>query len=359
MIPYRFYLFVLFVILFLSSCADHSADHVQKTDPIPDSLISKLQTAQVQLENEYDIVKLNGKVLPNETKLAKVYALVSGKIESLNVELGDYVKKGQVLAILKSSEVASISNEVALAEANVTMAKKGLETTKDLYDARLATEQDFLNAKVNYNKMLSELSRAEEVASITGADKSTYVLKSPISGFIVEKNITNNSEVRSDNSDDLFEIADLSTVWVIAHVYESNMYNVHVGDSVRVKTLANPNRCYKGNIDKIYNVLDVETRTMQVRISMPNASNELKPEMFATVVVSGRPTGKRLTVPSKSLVMENSTNYVILKKKNKLSVQEIKLLKRVGDKAYISGLTEGDVVVTSSQVFLYQALTTN
>src|SRR4029077_12419286 len=103
-------------------------------------------------------------------------------------------------------------------------------------------------------------------------------------------------------------------------------------------------------------VLDPATRTMKVRISMNNSGNELKPEMFATVKVNGKPTGKALTIPSQAIVMDNSKNYVVVKAANKLAVSEINLIKRIDNKAYITGLSAGDQVVTNSQVFLYEAL---
>lgn len=342
----------------LFSCGNQQVEPVQNEGAISDSIIKNIQTSPAISESEGNVIKLNGKIEANEAKLVKVFALVSGKIQSLRVELGDYVHKGQVLAVLKSTEVAGSSNDLSLAEANVAMAKKSLQTTKDLYEGKLATEQDYINAKISYNKAMSELNRARQVVSITGGNSSTYTITAPLSGYVIEKNITNNSAVRSDNSTDLFAIADLSSVWIMANVYEADMSSIHLGDPVIVNTLADPDKDYQGKIDKIYNVLDPATRTMKVRISMNNPGNELKPEMFATVKVNGKPSGKTLAIPSQAIVMDNSKNYVVIKNGNKLEVREIDLIKRVNDKAYISGLSIGDQVVTNSQVFLYQALNT-
>ncbi len=347
------------IIIIAGSCGEHQAEVVKETSSIPDSIVRNVQTATVASEDESGLIKLNGKIQPNEAKQAKVYALVSGKIQSVNVELGDFVKKGQVLAVLKSTEVAGISNDLYLAKSNVAIAKKGLEATKSLYEGNLATEQDYLAAKTNYEKAVSELNRAGQVASITGGDKSSYVVKAPISGYVIEKNITSNSDVRQDNNAALFSIADLSNVWIIANVYEADMNSIHLGDPVKVSTLVRPDKDYVGKIDKAYNVLDPATRTMRIRISMENPENELKPEMFATVKVNGKSAVKSLTVPSQAIVMANSKNYVVLRKGNKLSIQEITLNKRVDKKAYISGLSLGDEVVINSQLFLYQALSTN
>ncbi|SHN44280.1 efflux RND transporter periplasmic adaptor subunit [Chitinophaga sp. CF418] len=357
--PFIIYILPLAFVCMLSACGSHEPE-VKKDDPaISDSLFKHVETAPAVMEEPSENIKLNGKIQPDESKESKVYALVSGKIKSVHVELGDYVKQGQVLAVLQSSEVAGITNDVSIAESSVEMAKKNMETQKSLFEGNLATQQDYLAAQIEYKKAQSELNRARQVANITGGNSAAYTLKAPISGYVIEKNISNNSEVRQDNSSNLFTIADLSTVWIIANVYESDIANIRLGDEVQVRTLANPDKEYTGKIDKVYNVLDPANRTMQVRISMPNATGELKPEMFATVKVSAKPTGAILSIPAKAMVMDNSKQYVIVKKPTGLEIREINLLRRIEDRAFITGLQEGEQVVTSSQVFIYDALNLN
>jgi membrane fusion protein, heavy metal efflux system len=353
------YILPLAITGMLSACGAHQTE-VKKDEPaVSDSLVKNVETAPAKMEEPSETIKLNGKIQPDESKQAKVYALVSGKINRVQVELGDYVKQGQVLAVLQSAEVAGITNDVSIAASSLEMAQKNMETQKSLFDGNLATQQDYLSAQIAYKKAQSELNRARQVASISGGSNAAYALKAPISGYVVEKNITGNSAVRQDNSNSLFTVADLSTVWIIANVYESDIANIRVGDEVKVKTLANPDKEYPGKIDKVYNVLDPANRTMQVRISMPNTNGELKPEMFATVKVSAKPTGAILSIPAKAMVMDNSKQYVVVKKAGKLEIKEINLLRRIDDRAFISGLHEGDQVVTSAQVFIYDALNLN
>jgi membrane fusion protein, heavy metal efflux system len=338
-----------------TSCNSPEAAPITGNNPM-DSIMQNVQTAPVTLEKECESFKLNGKIQANEDHQAKVYALVSGKIKSVNVALGDKVKAGQTMAVLQSMEVAGNSNDLSLAEANVAMTKKNLESTKDLYEGNLATSREYTTAQVDYNKALSELNRAKSVLAITGGKNAVYELKAPLTGYVIERNITGNSEVRQDNNNALFTVADLSTVWAIANVYEADISRIHLGDTVKVNTLANPNTPWFGTIDKIYNVLDPANRTMKVRISMPNPNNELMPEMFVTVKVFGSSASNMLTIPSQAIVLDNSKNYVIVKDAKGLHIKEIQLIKRVDDKAYIQGLQEGEQVVTNSQVFIYQAL---
>jgi len=353
------YIVPVALVSMLTACEGHKAEVPKDDVTISDSLLKNVQTTAATFEQPSESIKLNGKIAPNEGKEAKVYALVSGKIKTVHVEMGDYVKQGQVLAVLQSTEVAGISNDVSVAESNVELAKKNLDTKKELFDGNLATQQDYISAQIDYKKAVSELNRSKSVASITGGSSAAYTLKAPISGYVIEKNISNNSEVRQDNNSNLFTIADLSNVWIIANVYEADIPNIRLGDEVRVNTLANPEKDYIGKIDKVYNVLDPENRTMQVRISMPNANGELKPEMFATVKVSTKPSASMLSIPSKAIVMDNSKQYVIVKKSSGLEIREIKLLRRIDGKAFVSGVQAGEQVVTSSQVFIYDALNVN
>ena len=354
---FKIHLILLLTFTMAASCQQHAVIAAKDDNAIPDSVINKTETAPAEMEDIAESVKLNGKVIPNESKQAKIYALVSGKIKSLSVEMGDYVKKGQTLAILQSTEVAGVANDLSLAQSNVDITKKNLETTQELYKSNLATEKDLTSARLEFNKASSELNRANQVSSITGGNNATYELKAPISGSIIEKTITNNSQVRQDNSASLFTVADLSTVWVIASVYESDINKIHMGDNVVVNTLSSPEKNYPGKIDKIYDVLDPASRTMKVRISMSNQNNELKPEMFAVINVKGKSEGRMLSIPSKAVVLDDSKQYVVVKKdKEHLTIKPIQVVKRIGDKSYVTGLNEGELVVVNSQVFLYEAL---
>jgi membrane fusion protein, heavy metal efflux system len=355
MINYKMLIIAAFGLVIIISCNRPQAAPA-KSNTVWDSVVRTVQTAPVTVENVSECIKLNGQIQANEDHLAKVYALASGKIKSVNVALGDKVQKNQTLAVLQSMEVAANSNDLSLAEANVAMTKKNLESTKDLYEGNLATSRDYTSAQVDYNKALSELNRAKQVQAITGGRNAVYELKAPLTGYVVERNISGNSEVRQDNNNPLFTVADLSTIWVIANVYESDINHIHTGDAVLVTTLANPNKPYEGRIDKIYNVLDPATRTMKVRISMPNPNIELMPDMFVTVKVNAQPASSTLTIPSQAIVLDNSKNYVVVKDAKGLHIREIQLIKRVDPKAYIQGLSEGEQVVTNSQVFIYQAL---
>ncbi|MEO6915878.1 MAG: efflux RND transporter periplasmic adaptor subunit [Chitinophagaceae bacterium] len=345
------------IFLIYTSCNSHEEIAPKEDKAVPDSIAKQVVTAPVTMDDVSDVIKLNGKIIPNETMQAKIYALVSGRVKSVSVELGDHVRKGQQLAVLQSTEVAGAANDLSVAQATVDIAQKTLQSTEEMFKGNLATEREVTGARQELNIARSGLNKARQISSITGGHNATYTLTAPITGSIIEKTITNNSEVRQDNSTNLFTVADLSTVWIIANVYEADINHIHIGDAVTVNTLADPEKNYVGKIDKIYDVLDPANRTMKVRISMQNKNDELKPEMFATIIVKGKSSGKMLSIPSGAVVLDNSKRYVVVKEgADSLAIKEIQIIKREGDRTFISGLTQGQQVVINSQVFLYEAL---
>ncbi|MGN6531268.1 MAG: efflux RND transporter periplasmic adaptor subunit [Ginsengibacter sp.] len=345
--------------LIINACSDKNKETNIQTpgNAITDSLIATLETAPVELSDVTNEIKLNGVIEPDETKEANVFALVSGKITSVNAELGDYVAKGKILATLKSAEIAGATNDISVTAAGVDIAKKNLEAQEELYKGNLITSHELVSAQMEYKKALSEYNKSKQVGAITGGANETYSLRAPLSGYIISKNITPGTEVRADNNSALFGIADLSSVWVIASVYESDINSIRIGDTVSITTLANTGKKFKGVIEKIYNVLDPSNRTMKVRVTLKNPVNELKPGMFASVMVKGRATGQMTSIPSGAVVIHNSKYYVVLKKdQHTLAPAEVQIIKRMDRKTFVSGLNAGQEVVLTSHVFLFEAL---
>ncbi|MDR0873647.1 MAG: efflux RND transporter periplasmic adaptor subunit [Prevotellaceae bacterium] len=335
----------------------HNGTSSETANAINDSILQALQKTVVHSEEINLPLKLNGKIVPDDARQASVYALVSGRIGQVNVELGDYVRKGQTLAILKSAEVAGVNNELALAKQNLEIARKNHDTYKELYESNLVAEREFITAKAEYEKALSELQKAESVAAITGGENSSYTLVSPISGYIIAKNITGNSEVRADMAEPLFSIADLSVVWILADVFEVDINRIQLGQSVAVQTLSNYDRIYEGKIDKIYNVLDPETRTMKARVSLANPHNELKAGMFVSVKVRANDRKSAVVIPSSALIFDDNKLYVIVLNKNSQpEIRPINEIFRSGEKCYVEGVEDGETVIAGGQVFLFEAL---
>ena len=351
------------LILNFSSCTSKTE---KKEDSniveISDSLIKNMTVSDAKITQVHNELKLTGKIVTEQNKQLEVYPLVGGIVKTVNVEIGDYVEKDQVLAIIKSGEVADYEKQFIDAKSNFEVSKKNMQVAEDMYASKLMSERDYLSAKQDLARAQGDINKANELQKIYAVNTSgDYIVRAPISGFIIDKKVNKDMQIRSDNSESILTISQLNDVWVLANVYESDINKVKEKDTVFVNTIAYTEKTYTATIDKVYNVLDPETRVMKIRIKLDNPDYLLKPEMYANVVVNYEEQQFLITIPSTSVVFDNSNNYVLVYNGGKnFRVQKIDLYKSIGNRAYIKGgVKEGDKIVSGNQLLIYNALTNN
>lgn len=351
---------ILFCFFIATSCS-HTAEKGEEVSSfvLSDAMMqrTKFDTAKVlDIKNE---LKLFGKVVPDNSKISEVFPIVGGNVAEVNVELGDYVERGKVLAVIKSGEVAELDRERKDAQNDLLVSEKNLQIAKDLFDSKLNSERDVLTAKKEVEKAQSELKRINEVFSIYGlTSESNYYVKSPISGFVIEKKINRDMQLRSDRSENIFSIAQIDQVWVMANVNETDISKIKLGYEADIQTLSYPDRIFHGNVDRIFNLLDPQTKTMKVRIPIDNKDYSLKPEMSTTVVLKYSEGKRMLAVPGSSVIFDKSKNYVmVFKDRHNIETREVNVYKQSAGMAYIKeGLKEHEVVITQNQLLIYDAL---
>jgi len=355
-----YHLLTLIILISLSSCGGTKETEDRDTKfCLSDTLYNNLTLDTATLLPLKGEIVLNGKISSNEDKLVKVYPLVGGHVLDLKVELGDHVTKGQILAVIRSSEAAAFENQLQTARSNLSIAEKNFEVATDMYNGGLSSEKDLVIAGKELEKARGELRRIEEVLSIYGVqENSIYTVKAPIAGFIVAKNISENMQLREDNTEQIFVISDIEEVWVIANVFESDVSKVQMGYEVNITTLAYPNTIYKGKIDKIFSVMDPESRVEKVRIKVSNHDFLLKPEMFAKVIVHHELPGEKITIAQKAVVFDKNKNFVLIySDRCKIEIREVILSNSYGDRYYIDGgIKAGEKVITSGPLLIYNAL---
>jgi len=359
--PYKIVIFSIVpaLILSMSACSHHPDEAAKDTRfEVTDTLLRSLVIDTVKAENALSEITLTGSIAPDESKMVKIFPMVSGIAQSVHVQLGDVVKKGQVLTIMKSAEVAGFSRDLISAQADLRNAKRQLETTQDLYKSGLSSEKDLEQAKSDYQKATAENNRAGSIMSINKSNGKGYEIQAPLSGYIIEKNVTDDMQVRADNNQNLFTIADLSSVFVLINMYESDIASVKLGDAVQITTLAYPDKVFTGKIDKLFDVLDPDNKVMRARVMISNPDNMLKPGMFTNVKIQAKSGMNLPAVKTDAIVFDNNKNYVVVVDgPAKVHIQPVEIAKRVEDVAYISkGLKPGQRVVASRQVYLYESL---
>lgn len=321
-----------------------------------------VESTPVEMRSYGDELTLNGDVSCDESLVRKIFIPCSGRVSGLTVEVGDRVGAGQRLAVIRSEEAADYNKGLADADAQIKLAQRDYQMKQDMHHSGMASDKDVAEAREQLSMARAERSRLAAVAGINGfGGRATAVLRSPISGYVTAKNIYNESFVSQDGGDggEALEIANLSRVWVIADVYESDIAKIHQGAPVTVTTMAYEGKTFGGHIDKIYRVLDNESKTMKVRITLDNTQGLLRPGMFATVHVATGVGSKALCrVPAKAIVFDGGVDYVVVDEGNQRYRRQPVKTEHVGqDYAYIlSGLRPGERVVSKNALLVYNTL---
>ena len=311
------------------NCKKEESEPVEKGFEITETMLKTTTFATAKIEPLKNEIKFFGKISADKNKLIEVFPMVGGKVEKVYVELGDYVQKGQVLATIRSTEAAGYEKDFEDAVGEVKVAENNLKVAKEMFDGKLNTERDVLLAK-----------------------------NEPISGYIIQKNINQDMQLRSDRSDNIFDVADTKDVWAIANVNESDINLVALGMDASVSTLSNQDKVFKGKIDKIFRIIDPETNAMNVRIVLDNPNSLLVPDSKATIAVSYTENKSMLAIPSNAIVFDNNKNYVMVyKDKKHIETRPVEVYRQLKEVAYItSGLSEGEKVITHNQLLFYDAL---
>lgn len=345
------------------ACSEKKEDKVAvKKFVLSDTMSKMIAIDSVSSCYINDEITLNGEISFNENSVNKVFPRSSGQVVECKVTLGDKVQAGQVLAILKSADVAGNYADLSSANSDIIITKRQLDNTEALYKNGISSEKEYTEAKQNYEKALSAKGKIQSIININGGSGSnaggTYNLISPISGYIVEKKVNTGNFIRADMGDNLFTISDLKNVWVNANVFEADIPKVKEGFAVQVTTLTYPDKIIPGKIDKMSQVLDPTNKTLRVRIKLENPDLLLRPEMFARVIVTNKENLKAICIPTKALISLNGKSYVVTyKSKSEMKIAEVNILKNGDNRTYlIDGVVPGEKIITQNQLLIFQQL---
>jgi len=349
----------LFILLI--SCKDKNAtnDTENKSFSLSDVMLKNTKVAKVEQKQLKTELEFYGKIEADNNKLIEIYPVVGGNVVKVYVELGDYVKKGQLLATIRSTDVAGYEKDLNDAKNDVVVATKNLKVSQELYEGKLNTDRDIYAAKSDLEKAQSQLKRMEETYKIYSLKPGAiYEVRSPLNGFILQKQINQDMLLRNDHTNNIFDVAEIDEVWAMANVSESDIEQVKLGGVAQVVTLGYPDKIFKGTVDKIYNIIDTETKSMKVRIKLKNPDFILKPEMKATVKICYNEPKKMLSIPSSAVIFDKSFNFVMVyKDRFNIETRKVEVFRQVDDITYItSGLKPGEKVVTNNQLLIYDAL---
>jgi multidrug efflux pump subunit AcrA (membrane-fusion protein) len=306
-----------------------------------------VRTAVVEKRPIGGSLDLVGFVTPDESRLKRIQIRVAGWVQELFVNrTGEEVTAGQPLLTLYSPELFQSEQEYIIeARAAVTDTGGGGGAHGMSHDANGAA------AALSRLTLLGV--PAEEIARLTRVPVANprLVLRSTVNGTVLERGVTQGQYVAADVP--LFTIADLSSVWVLADLYEMDFGRVRAGDRATFTAEALPGRALQGRIEFVYPTVSSETRTLKVRMSLENHGGALKPGMYGRVRVSGR-GGSALTVPGEAVVNTGEQRYVFLARADgHFEPRMVWTGAEDGDRVQIlKGVAEGDTVVASASFLI-------
>jgi membrane fusion protein, heavy metal efflux system len=342
--------------------AEPSAGKVEETNTDPNVFTMKdpgqFPLTTVEVRKVSDEIHVNGVIAPDVNRSVPLVSLGGGRVVEIKAKLGDYVQKGQVLLLINSPDLTAAFSDYQKSKADQQLADKQLARAKLLYDKGAIALADLENAEDAHAKATADLNAATQRLHVLGGDLNNpsplLPLRAPISGTIVDQQITSGTGVRSlDNQQALFTIADLSVVWVLCDVYQDMLPRVHVGDIAEVN-VTGYSETFPGKVINIGQVLDPATRTAKVRIELPNPHGIMRAGMFVTATFRARQPVERVVVPASAVVHVHDKDWVFLpvggNRFRRVAVQ-LGPVEKDGQQQVISGLKAGDEVVTNALQF--------
>ncbi|OYU95583.1 MAG: efflux transporter periplasmic adaptor subunit [Bacteroidetes bacterium B1(2017)] len=344
----------------LYSCGNSQKEQTsEKPFEVTDTMMARLVFSTAQIKPVQSVLTMVGKVIADENKLVEIFPLVGGNVMKVNVELGDFVNKGQVLAVIRSGEVADFEKQMIDAKNDLHVAQNNQRVAEELFISKLISEKDVVIAKNEVTKVKADIDRLKQIFAIYGIENSAeYRVIAPISGFIIDKKINPDMLLRSDKSDNIFTIAQINDVWVNANVYETDIAKVSEGMTASIKTLSYPDTIFRGHVDKVYNILDPQTKTMKIRIKLPNLQYLLKPEMNASIYLNYIEHEKKVEIPSSAIIFDKGKSYVmVFKSRTEIETREVKVYQQSDEVTFLTkGLEEGEKVISKNGLLIYDAL---
>jgi Cu(I)/Ag(I) efflux system membrane fusion protein/cobalt-zinc-cadmium efflux system membrane fusion protein len=302
-------------------------------------------TAKVQRSRIGGAVDTNGVVSEDESRIHAVNAKVSGYIERLWVDrTGQSVRRGQPLLAIYSPELVATERELLLALDNVRRLSAASSQAAGDASALLSATRQRLRF---WDIPDSEIERIEK----SGEVSKTLTLYAPVSGVVLKKDALPGMAISPGMP--LYIVADLSTVWVLADLYQSEMAMASPGNAAEISASFLPGETFRGRLEFVYPTLTEETRTVKARLVIPNTKLRLKPGMFVRVSLSGKER-EALAVPGSALIQTGERQIAFVEQSPGVyAPREVKTGMRGRDLVeVVSGLSEGETVVTSANFLL-------
>jgi membrane fusion protein, heavy metal efflux system len=346
-----------------SYSAKESKSETPELFTIPQNQMSHVQVVTVEPVKLPRVLRLTGAVSYNAFNTVPVITQVGGPVSRILVVPGERVKKGQSLLEVSSPDYSLLYAAYLKARDTYRVADKNYVRAQDLYEHHAIAERDLLQAESDRIQAQADLNAALLGLKILGIAKpedlekapssAEIPLLAPIGGEVVERDVAPGQLLQA-GATQAFIISDMSSVWVLANVYQGDMAAVHVGDQVTVQTDSYPDK-FQGKISFMSPALDPNTRTLQARIVVENPGEKLKNNMYVTATVNAGVAQNAIAVPDSSVLRddENQPFVYVATGSNQFGRRSVEIGPSESGKTQIlKGLNSGDKVVGDGSLFL-------
>lgn len=346
-----------------SFSATASASASPQLFTIPEDQMSHVQVVTVQPTRLTRTLRLTGAVAYNAFKTTPVITQVGGPVSRILVVPGQNVKVGQPMLEVSSPDYSQLLDAYLKAADSYRLADKNYTREQDLYQHHAVAQRDLEQAESDRNQARADLNAADQGMKILGIKNPAELAKNatsaqipvlaPISGEVVERLVSPGQVVQAGQTQ-AFTISDLSTVWVLANVYQADLALVRAGDDVVVQNDAYPGT-FHGRISYVSPALDPNTRTLQARIVVDNPGEKLKRDMYCTVTVTAGSINNAIVVPDASILRdENNQPFVyVAVGANQFGRREVEIgQSENGQTEIVKGISVGERVVGDGSLFL-------
>lgn len=330
---------------------------------IPPDQMSHVQVVTIEPVKLTRTLRLTGAVAYNAFKTTPVITQVGGPVSRILVVPGQHVGAGQPMLEVSSPDYSQLLDTYIKAREGFRVADKNYARAQDLYQHQAIAERDLLQAESDRNQAQADLNASEQSMKILGIKNPEDVAKAassaeipviaPIAGEVVER-LLSPGQVMQAGQTQAFTISDMSTVWVLANVYQADLAYIRSGDNVVVQTDAYP-QSFHGKISYVSAALDPNTRTLQARIVVDNPGEKLKKDMYCTVTVTAGVIANAIAVPDSAVLRDDENQpFVYLENaSNQFGRQSVEIGQSENGRTQIlKGLSTGEKVVGDGGLFV-------
>jgi cobalt-zinc-cadmium efflux system membrane fusion protein len=323
-----------------------------------------IHTDEVRLKPARKEIAISGKIQYDEDRLSRISSPIIGRTVEIKVKLGEQISQGDILLTIDSADINSAYSDFFRSRSDLSFSQKNFDLAKDLYETKAISKKEIqqasnelLKAETEFHRTRSRLLSlhvSEKELDHPPAVQSRFYLKSPLAGTIIEKNVTLGQTVGSDPAQNLFTVADLSTVAVVGEIFEKDISEIELNQEIAIMVDAYPQQVFHGKIDYIGDLVDPANRTIKIRGKVRNPGRKLKPEMFARISIDAGDQEEGISIPESALFKEGKEHFVFVAVSDQaFRRSNVTLGAQTGSGVRVmKGLNVGDQVVTEGGILL-------